>query len=267
MDASGYFTGCEQTRDDFAFDVEHFRIGVDLQAAHGVMDARGDLDRVEGSGIQGLGKAGAAKVRIILLGHAAIPHFHGGGKGIGRDLQGGGQGRGQDAQQLINKFFNMVLPNGQFLPKIHAYAWMIISVALCKVFGWLDEDCEIGCYQWFQFVSKNLTPMLLIGIGACYVPLQDVISQFSLTYVVLCLVTVIGAIVGAGLMGKLVGFYPVESAITAGLCMANMGGTGDVACLSAADRMELMPFAQISSRIGGAIILLISSVLLSILSI
>ncbi len=166
---------------------------------------------------------------------------------------------------IINKFFNMILPDGQFLPKIHSYAWMIISVALCKVFGWLDEDCEIGCYQWFQFVSKNLTPMLLIGIGACYVPLQDVISQFSVTYVVLCLVTVVGAVIGSGLIGKLVGFYPVESAITAGLCMANMGGTGDVACLSAADRMELMPFAQISSRIGGAIILLISSVLLSII--
>ena len=166
---------------------------------------------------------------------------------------------------IVNKFFNMVLPDGQFLPKIHAYAWMIISVALCKVFGWLDEDCEIGCYQWFQFISKNLTPMLLIGIGACYVPLQDVISQFTITYVVLCLVTVCGAIIGAGLIGKLVGFYAVESAITAGLCMANMGGTGDVACLSAADRMELMPFAQISSRIGGAIILLISSVLLSLI--
>jgi len=166
---------------------------------------------------------------------------------------------------IINKFFNMVLPDGQFLPKIHSYAWMIISVALCKVFGWLDEDCEIGCYQWFQFISKNLTPMLLIGIGACYVPLQDVISQFTFTYVVLCLVTVLGAVIGSGLIGKLVGFYPVESAITAGLCMANMGGTGDVACLSAADRMELMPFAQISSRIGGAIILLISSVLLSLI--
>jgi Na+/citrate or Na+/malate symporter len=75
----------------------------------------------------------------------------------------------------------------------------------------------------------------------------------------------LGAILGAGLVGKLVGFFPIDAAITAGLCMSNMGGTGDVAVLSAAERIELMPFAQISSRIGGAFILILSSVLLQVL--
>jgi len=104
-----------------------------------------------------------------------------------------------------------------------------------------------------------------VGIGLCYLELNTVIETFSLSYLILCLVTVIGAFLGAGLVGKWVGFYPVESGITAGLCMSNMGGTGDVAVLSAANRMELMPFAQISSRLGGAIILIIGSLLLSLL--
>lgn len=162
---------------------------------------------------------------------------------------------------IVAKAWNALVP----AVNIHAYAWMIISVALCKIFNIIPENIEICCYQWFQFIMKNLTSALMVGIGLCYLSLDVVISSFSLTYLLLCLLTCVGAVIGAGLIGKLVGFYPVEAAITAGLCMANMGGTGDVAVLSAADRMELMPFAQISSRLGGAIILILGSLMLSIM--
>ncbi|WMJ84670.1 2-hydroxycarboxylate transporter family protein [Oscillospiraceae bacterium LTW-04] len=148
---------------------------------------------------------------------------------------------------------------------VHAYAWMIISVAICKIFNLIPENIEIACYQWFQFIMKNLTATLLVGIGLCYLNINTVVESFSITYLILCLVTCIGAFVGAGVVGKMVGFYPVEAGVTAGLCMANMGGTGDVAVLSAANRMELMPFAQISSRLGGAIILIVGSLMLSLM--
>jgi len=147
---------------------------------------------------------------------------------------------------------------------IHAYAWMIVSVAICKITNIIPERVEVACYQWFQFIMKNLTNMLLVGIGICYLDIGTVVSSFSVTYLVLCAATCIGAFVGAALVGKLVGFYPFEAGVTAGLCMSNMGGTGDVAVLSASDRMELMPFAQISSRLGGAIILLLASLMLSL---
>ena len=37
VDASGYFSGCIQTRDHIAFGIDHFGIHVDLHAAHGVV--------------------------------------------------------------------------------------------------------------------------------------------------------------------------------------------------------------------------------------
>jgi CCS family citrate carrier protein len=151
----------------------------------------------------------------------------------------------------------------KFIP-IHSYALMIISVAIVKAIGILPRKYEIGAFQFFRFVMITLTPALLIGIGAAYTDLAAVISAFTIQYVVLVAITIIGSIIGSGFVGYFMGFYPIESAITAGLCMANMGGTGDVAVLSAAKRMELMPFAQISSRLGGAFIIILASSLLKI---
>ncbi len=162
---------------------------------------------------------------------------------------------------IVAKLWSTLVP----AVNIHAYAWMIITVAICKIFNLLPEFIEVACYQWFQFIMKMLTTTLMAGIGLCYLSLDVVVSTFSLNYLIMCILACTGAFLGAALVGKLVGFYPVESGITAGLCMSNMGGTGDVAVLSAANRLELMPFAQISSRLGGAIILIIGSLLLSTL--
>ena len=53
-------------------------------------------------------------------------------------------------------------------------------------------------------------------------------------------------------VGRWVKLYPIEAAIV-NACHSGQGGTGDVAILTAANRMQMMPFAQIATRIGGAI--------------
>lgn len=164
---------------------------------------------------------------------------------------------------LSTTFFAWGKILAKFIP-IHSYALMIITVAIVKAFGIMRKRYETGAFQWFRFIMVNLTPTLLVGIGIAYTDLNEVVSAFSLTYLLLVTITIIGAILGAGFVGKILGFYPVEAAITGGLCMANMGGTGDVAVLSASNRMLLMPFAQISSRLGGAFILIVATALLSI---
>lgn len=147
---------------------------------------------------------------------------------------------------------------------IHSYAWMIISVAVVKALNLLPRKLEQACAAWYNFVAKNWTSALLMGIGIAYTDLGEVLDALSLQFIVLVALVILGVIIGSMVVGKLVGFYPIEAAITAGLCMANMGGTGDVAVLTAANRMELMPFAQISSRLGGAFIILLATLLVQV---
>lgn len=161
---------------------------------------------------------------------------------------------------LLGSILSKFIPGG-----IHFYAWMIISVGVVKALGLIPRKYELYAQKWYNFVAKNFTSLLLAGIGIAYTDLGQVIESFSLAYLFLCLVVVIGAVLGTMIMSRVFGFYEIEGSITAGLCMANMGGTGDVAVLSAAERMELMPFAQISSRIGGTIIILLANLLVSIL--
>ena len=170
-------------------------------------------------------------------------------------------------------------------PGLHLFSWLlyILFYSACfLIIGRMDAAfctanllvMAVGVLNFFtlQFRSSPILPWDIRSLGTALSVANN--QTFEITplligivagYLLLCLLTCVGAVVGAGLIGKLVGFYPVEAAITAGLCMANMGGTGDVAVLSAADRMELMPFAQISSRLGGAIILIIGSLMLSVM--
>ncbi|MGL5092275.1 MAG: 2-hydroxycarboxylate transporter family protein [Aeromonas sobria] len=154
---------------------------------------------------------------------------------------------------------------GNFIP-MHPFALMILAVAFIKVSGLLPRRYEQAAADWYQFVVSNLTPSLLVGIGVAYTSIPELVSAFSISYFVLVMVTVIGGALGAALVGRMIGFYPIEAAITGGLCMANMGGTGDVAVLSAAQRMKLMPFAQISSRLGGAVMLILATALISLIA-
>lgn len=162
-------------------------------------------------------------------------------------------------------FFLIGVIINKFVPVVHSYAWMIILVAVSKACGVIPAKFEDSARQWSQFVMKNWTSALLVGIGISMIDLGAVAQAVSPMYLLLVFVVVGSVSIGAGIGGYLVGFYPVESAITAGLCTTNMGGTGDIAVLSAAKRMELLPFAQIATRICGALILIVASLLIQIL--
>ena len=145
---------------------------------------------------------------------------------------------------------------------IHPYAYMIIFVVILAALGVIPANIRAGAKRLQSFMTTVLGMVIMVGMGADF-DIAELFTVMTPGNVIMAFFIVVGAIIGAGGVGYLVGFYPVDSALTAGLCMANRGGSGDLACLGAADRMDLMAYAQLSSRLGGGIVLIIASFLFS----
>lgn len=136
---------------------------------------------------------------------------------------------------------------------------MIVAAALLKVCRAIPESMEIGAYQMYKFMSTNLTFAILVGLGTLFVSWDKLVGAFSPGYFVICASIVIAMVVSGFFVGAALKMYPVESAIITA-CHSGLGGTGDVAILSSSNRMGLMPFAQISTRIGGAAMVVFATI-------
>ncbi len=153
-----------------------------------------------------------------------------------------------------------------FLPKIfgvsiHQYAYLVVVAVVLNLSGVLSSKLRKGICKVYDVMKVWLTPSVFAGMAVSLLDFQSFIDALSAQTLILAASIIIGCIIGSAIAGYLVGFYPIDAAVTGGLCMANMGGSGDMLILSAGHRMELMTYASISSRIGGAIILAISGVI------
>ncbi len=151
-----------------------------------------------------------------------------------------------------------------FGASIHAYAYMIIFVVILAASGKIPDNVRAGAKRLQSFISTGTAIAVMVGMGTDF-EISELFTVLNFSNAVIALAIVIGAIIGSATVGYLVGFYPIDSAVTAGLCMANRGGNGDIACLGAAKRMDLIAYAQLSSRLGGGMVLVIASLIFSFL--
>ena len=128
---------------------------------------------------------------------------------------------------------------------------LVIAVAL-KLTRAVSPSLQIGAFHVYKFFSTAVTYPLLFAIGIALTPWDKLVAAFNLPYVITIVSTVMTIMTTAFFVGGWMKMYPIDTAIVTA-CHSGQGGTGDVAILTAANRMQLMPFAQIATRIGGAI--------------
>ncbi|MEW6639489.1 MAG: 2-hydroxycarboxylate transporter family protein [Pseudomonadota bacterium] len=129
---------------------------------------------------------------------------------------------------------------------------MLFLAVLAKLTRAVSPQLQQGGVVVFDFVRSTMTYPLLFAIGVAMTPWDKLMAAFHLANIVTIVSTVATLMATGFVVGRFMNMYPIETAIV-NACHSGQGGTGDVAILTAANRMQLMPFAQIATRIGGAI--------------
>lgn len=142
---------------------------------------------------------------------------------------------------LIHKLIGLPAPVGM----------LFIAVFIKLVHGVSPRLLE-GSQVVYKFFQTSVTYPILFAVGVAITPWEELVHAFTFTNL-LVIVSTVSALVATGFfVGKKIGMHPIDVAIVS-CCQSGQGGTGDVAILTAGNRMSLMPFAQIATRIGGAI--------------
>ena len=136
---------------------------------------------------------------------------------------------------------------------IAGLAWSIILAVIIKCTGLFDDETSYKTVWGMNLLLRGLLPAIIAGIGINSLDMAAMAAYFSPAALIVIILGVLGAYLGAILFGQLFGLWGYEAGITAGLCCCNIGGSGDIAVLTATNRMSLLAFASISTRIGGAL--------------
>ena len=142
---------------------------------------------------------------------------------------------------------------------------MLFIAVLVKLVQGVSPQLQQGAYVVYKFFSTAVTYPLLFAIGVAMTPWDKLMAAFHFANVVTIVSTVATLMSTGWLVGRWMKMYPIEAAII-NACHSGQGGTGDVAILTAANRMQLMPFAQIATRIGGAITVTLTLLVLARIS-
>ncbi|MGM3191298.1 2-hydroxycarboxylate transporter family protein [Dickeya dadantii subsp. dieffenbachiae] len=129
---------------------------------------------------------------------------------------------------------------------------MLFAAVIVKLINGASPRLLEGSQVVYKFFQTSVTYPILFAVGVAITPWQELVHAFTITNLLVIVSTVTALVTTGFFVGKKIGMHPIDVAIVS-CCQSGQGGTGDVAILTAGNRMVLMPFAQIATRIGGAI--------------
>ncbi|MEE3662889.1 2-hydroxycarboxylate transporter family protein [Brenneria sp. g21c3] len=151
---------------------------------------------------------------------------------------------------LLHKLIGLPAPVG-----------MLFAAVLLKLAHGVSPRILEGSQVVYKFFQTSVTYPILFAVGVAITPWQELVNAFTLSNLLVIVSTVCALVATGFFVGKKIGMHPIDVAIVS-CCQSGQGGTGDVAILTAGNRMMLMPFAQIATRIGGAINVSVSLLIL-----
>jgi len=129
---------------------------------------------------------------------------------------------------------------------------MLFIAVVVKLAHGASPKLQEGAFVVYKFFRIAVVYPLLFAVGVAITPWDKLIAAFHPANIITIFATVATLMATGFLVGRWLKMYPIETAII-NATHSGQGGTGDVAILTAANRMMLMPFAQVATRIGGAI--------------
>lgn len=129
----------------------------------------------------------------------------------------------------------------------------IVVVLSLQASGLLIADTRMALTGVYRFVVSALTYPVLFIVGLLLMPWESLVSGITTEGIVVIVALVAALAVSGWFLGPRLSLLPFDASVLT-TTRAAMGGTGDVGILSAAGRMELMALAQISTRLGGAVV-------------
>ncbi|MDR3437783.1 2-hydroxycarboxylate transporter family protein [Telmatospirillum sp.] len=153
---------------------------------------------------------------------------------------------------------------GQKLFDFPAPVSMLFIAFVMKAIKAVSPQLQQGGQVISKFFATSVTYPLLFSVGVSITPWEKLTSAFTFLNIVVIVCTVVVLMTTGFFVAKRINMYPIDVAVVCS-CSAAQGGTGDVAILTAANRLQLLPFCSIATRLGGATMVSVALVMMRLL--